>query len=183
MIRLELVTAVVATLVFSAACKPESARRADHAAKETLAEREDLHEAAARLGESPDVVDNATKVLHETGELVRAAQEFERRRAGRISALRAQFRVIASQPQMIGTMAAHLPLTDVARAAVNMKLVLLRGRLEEATNLIEGLEKVELDAWEQRDSEATEAMQRLDDARRDAWRTLERAPHIARSSS
>jgi hypothetical protein len=175
--------AAVATLIVSAACKPESARRADRAAKETLARREQLHAAAARLGTSSDVVGSAANVLHETGELARAAHEFELRRAARITALRAQLRVIASQPPLIGTMAAHLPLTDAARAAINDKLVRLESRVDEATNLIEGLENVYIDAWEQRDSEVTGAMQHLDDARKDAWHALERAPHITRSSS
>ena len=175
--------AVVVTLVASTACKPESARRADHAAKQTLAQRAELQAAAARIGEGSDIVESTSKVLHEAGELAQAAQEFETRRTARISALRAQLDVIASQPKMIGTMAKSLPLSDAGRSEVNAKLTQLHGQLDETSNMIDGLQQVEVDAWEQRDSEMTAAMQRLDDARKAAWRALQRAPRTTRSSS
>jgi len=177
------IAAAVVTLVASAGCKPESARRADRAAKEALAERDQLHEAARKLAETPDLVQGTAKVLQEAGELAQAAQKFEARRVARIDALRAQHAVVASQPKLIGTMAENLPLTDAARGAINEKMMRLQAALQETTNLIEGLETVELDGWGARDSEVTAAMHRLDDVRKDAWRALGRAPHIGRSSS
>jgi hypothetical protein len=158
---------LVAAAVFAAsACKPEPARRAD---------RVDVIEVAA--GDDTKIPTN------EPGELAQAAHAFDQRRAARIAAARGQFEVIASQPILIGTLARNLPLTDAARGQLNTKLVALQAKLDETSNLIEGLARVGIDAWEIRNTEMTAALHRLDEARRDAWRALEKAPHIDPSSS
>lgn len=166
--------AAVAAVFAAAACKPESAQRADRAARDVKAEQVDVIQ-AARAG--------SANLLRETGELSEAAQRFETQRAARIDALRAQYAVIASQPAMIGTMARELPITDGARGDINDKLHRLQMRLDEMQNLIEGLVRVPVDSWEQRDGDATTAMERLDDARREAWHSLEQAPHIGHNGS
>jgi len=159
-----------------AACKPESARRADRAAKDVVEQREDVVEATKRSA-------SVEEVLEEAGELVQAANAFEWQRSRRIMELRMEHDLTASQAGVIGVLARDLPITDAARGEINEKLSRLHSRLDEATNLIEGLARVGVDTWEQRDDAATEAMKRLRAARKDAWEALDDAPQIDRSAS
>lgn len=168
---------VVAAVFAATACKPESARRADRAAKDVVEQRDDLVKAAKNIADEPE------QVLAEVGQLAAAAEKFDKLKQARLAALRGQHSVIASQTLLIGTMARELPITDAARGDINEKLTRFQARLDEAQNLIEGLSRTMIDDWEQLDTAATDAMQRLDDARKAAWESLEDAPHIDHSAS
>lgn len=169
--------AIIAAALATKACKPESARRADRAAKDVVSQREDLVEAARQLPDQPGAV------LAEVGELATAAAEFERQRSRRLAALGSQYDVNATQASLVGVLARDLPITDAARGEVNERLTRLHARLTEAADLIEGLGMVHIDAWEERNTAVTEAMERLDDAATDAWEALEDAPQIDPSAS
>ena len=164
------------------ACKPESARRADRAAKDLVEKRNDLVEAAKQLPDKP-LAEGAQAVLAEAGELAQAAHDFEHQKSRRIATLVIARDLTATQSALIGVLARDTPITDAARGDVNEKLTRLQTRLDEASNLIEGLANVTIDAWEERNTAATDAMKRLDDARADAWEALEEAPHIDPNAS
>ena len=164
------------------ACKPESARRADRAAKDLVEQRDELVEAAKKLPDKP-LAQGAKEVLEEAGELARAAHEFEHQKSRRIAALFMARDLTATHAALIGVLARDTPITDAARGVVNEKLTRLQTRLDEASNLIEGLAHVTIDSWEDRNTAATDAMKRLDDARADAWEALEEAPQTDPNAS
>jgi hypothetical protein len=164
------------------ACKPESARRADRAAKDLVEKRVELVAAAKKLPDTP-LAEGAKAVLVEAGELARAAYEFEQQKSRRIAALFMARDLTATHAALIGVLARDSPITDAGRGEVNEKLTRLLRRLDETSNMIEGLEHVTIDAWEDRNAAATDAMKRLDDARTDAWEALEEAPHIDPNAS
>jgi len=164
-----------------AACKPESARRADRAAKEVVEQRDDVVEAARKIPDQP--VEATKAVLAEAGELVKAAHEFEHQKSRRLAALGFQLDTTGIRASLVAMLARDMPITDAARGEINEKLTRLDARLAEATNVIEGLSKVHIDGWHALDSEATEAMKRLADAANAAWDALEDAPHIAPGAS
>jgi hypothetical protein len=159
------------------ACKPESARRAEQAAGEVTEARERMRHARQRVNDLP----RASAVADESDHLVRATTEFERTKAERIQILRAQHEVIATQPKLIATMATNFPLTDAGRADVNERLTMFQRRLDEAADLIQGLEHVDATGWTERDEDVIAAMKRLEDARKDAWEALRDAPKGLRS--
>lgn len=164
------------------ACKPESARRADRAAKDLVEQREDLVAAAKKLPDKP-LAEGAKEVLEEAGELAEAAHAFEHQKSRRIATLMIAHDLTTTQAALIGVLARDTPITDAARGDVNEKLTRLHTRLDEASNLIEGLQHVTIDGWEDRNTAATDAMKRLDDARADAWEALEEAPHTDPNAS
>lgn len=181
MTRLALSAALVAAL-FASACKPESARRADRAARDLIEERDDVVKAAKQIGDKP-LGEVSANIAAETGKLARAAHEFEKQKSRRLAALHAILDVDASQAGIIGVLARDMPITDAARGDVNDKLTRFHMRLDEVQNLIEGLTTVAVDNWEQRNGECTDAMKRLANARSDAWEALEDAPQLDRSAS
>ena len=174
--------AIALALLAVVACKPESARRSDRAAKDLVEEREELVKAARELPDG-DVVKGTKAVLEEAGDLARAADRFERQKSRRLAALQLSHDLAASQTGLISVLARDMPITDAARGEINGKLTRLQMRLDEATNLIEGLMRVQLDGWEARNTDVTDAMKRLEDARKDAWDALEDAPKTDRSES
>jgi hypothetical protein len=168
------IRAALAIVIAFAGCKPESARRADRAAEEVLAERAQVKEAATT---APD------KVGVESKQLSAAAQQFTESKRIRIAALRGEHSVIATQVRLISTLSEYSRMTDSGRADINNKLSAFQMRLDEAKNQIEGLAGAPVDAWEQRDDAVREAMNALETARKAAWRSLDDAPRIHHNAS
>ena len=150
-----------------AGCQPETARKADRAAKDVIEEREDLRQTAR---DEPAQVGSASQELSD------AARRFAERKRIRIAALRGEHSVIGTQLKLISTLAEYFPLTDQGRAGVNNELTALQMRLDEAGNQIEGLVGVGAERWNERDDAVRDAMGKLDAARRSAWRALQDAP-------
>jgi hypothetical protein len=167
---------IVGLLLGAHACKPESARRADRAAQDLAEAREQA------IDEGPALAKPQT-VVTEAGKLAKAEAEFRARKALRIQVLRGEHSVIATQRLVIGTMATGFTLTDAGRADVNERLTAFKTSLGETQNLIDGLERVDADAWTERQDEATEAMTHLDDVRDAAWHTLDDALKAAHNAT
>jgi hypothetical protein len=163
----EVIEIVLAIAVAVAGCQPETARKADRAAKDVIEQRADLKQAAR---EEP------AQIGSESQELSDAARLFTERKRVRIAALRGEHSVIATQVKLISTMAEYFPLSDQGRADVNNKLTELQKRLDAAGNQIEGLAGVGAEQWSARDDAVRDAMDQLDAARRAAWRALQDAP-------
>lgn len=168
--------ALAALVVVFAACKPESARKVDHAAEELAEARE------RAIDEGPALAKPEAAVI-EAGRLAMAEQEFRSRRTLRIQVLRGEHSVIATQLLVVSTMARSFTLTDAARAEVNTKLTVFKNTLAETANLLEGLERVDANAWIERHDAATEAMTRLDDVRETTWHALDDALKASRSAT
>ena len=164
----------LAIAVVFAGCKPETARKAERAAKDVVEQRQDLKEAAKS---------DPTKAAAESRELSQAAQLFIERKRIRIAALRGEHSVIATQRNLIATMSEYFPLTDAGRAEINNKLSQFQMRLDEASNHIEGLDGTAADHWVERDDAVREMMEKLDAARKAAWRALQDAPRVHRTAS
>lgn len=165
--RREVIELLLAIAIVFAGCQPETARKAEQAAKEVVDGREELEQAAR---EAPAQIGSASQELSE------AARLFTERKQSRIAALRGEHSVIATQVKLISTMAEYFPLSDQGRADVNNKLTELQMRLDEAGNHIEGLTGVGAEQWSARDDAVRDAMDELDAARRAAWRALQDAP-------
>lgn len=175
MTRLSLIAFVVAAASAATACKPESARRADRAAKDVAEKREKLVEAAKEA--------KPAEVLAEAAELAKAAHKFELQKSRRLATLNASQDLYSTQAGVIGVLARDMKITDAARGAINLKLTSLQTSLDETANLIEGLTKVSIDTWETRNAAVTDAMERLDDSRQQTWGALEVAPLIDPNAS
>jgi hypothetical protein len=168
-------------LALVTACKPESARRADRAAKDVVEQREELAEAARKL---PDKgIEGTREVIEEAGELAKAVRELERQKSRRLVALHAAYDICATRAGVVAVLARDLPITDAARGEINEKLTRLDARLLEAADMIDGLGRVQIDEWEEQDDAVTGAMDRLEDAAADAWEALEDAPRIDPAAS
>lgn len=173
--RLTCIAALVAAMVAATACKPESARRADRAAKDVVEQRQALLKAAKAA--KPEAV------LAETGDLMRAAREFERQKSRRLAKLHATHDLVLSQDGILMVLASDMMITDAARSEINAKLTKLAAAVEETANLIDGLAHVPIDTWSERDEAVIGAMKRLEDSRSDAWDAVESAPQIDPSAS
>jgi hypothetical protein len=164
----------LAIAVAFAACKPETARKADRAAENLLEQRSDLKEAAKA---QPD------QVATESKELSDAVKLFAERKRIRIAALRGEHSVIATQLRLISTLTEYSQLTDAGRADINNKLSVFQRRLDEASNHIEGLSGASAEVWQERDDAVREVMTTLESARREAWKALDDAPRIHPNAS
>jgi len=182
---------LTAVLLAFGGCKSESARKADNAAKNVQAQRKDLDKAQAALNDErkeiaeqkKDMLDESKSIAKEGAELAKANSEFEFRRMARVNALRAELAVIATQPNLISTMAQNFALTDDGRAKVSEKLSVFQLRLDEARNQIEALIRVDAAQWTARHDAVRDAMKRVDAARDAAWDALDDAPRVARPAS
>ena len=161
---------LLAAVICLAACKSESSRKANNAADHVLEQREELTE-------------GSKEVAKESSELMKAEETFAFRRQARVQVLRATHSAVGTQPMLISMMSANFDLTDAGRAAINERLTTFQRRLDEAANLIQGLQGVDAAEWEVRDEAVSEAMQKLEDARQAAWGALEDAPRVDRSAS
>lgn len=170
MTRLACGAVLVAALIAADGCTRDSAERAEQAAEEVTAQRDDLERPQRDIAE-------------EQVELVEAESEFERTRALRIAVLRAEYEVIATQPMLISTMAKNFRLTDASRGEINEKLSVFQMRLDEAANFLLGLERADAEVWKERERAATKAMERLEEARKNAWDALDDAPKVDPSAS
>lgn len=168
--------ASAALLVAIAACKPESARKADRAA-------EQLAEARKRVLDEGPALATPRVAVTEAGRLAKAEQEFRSGRTLRIQVLHGEHSVTATQSLVVGAMAGSFALTDAARAEVNAKLTVFKNTLAETANLIEGLERVDANAWLERHDAVVEGMTRLDDVRRATWRALDDALKASRNAT
>jgi len=128
------------------------------------------------------VIEDQPNADKKSGDLATATDVFERSRDLSIQKLNGQRAVIASQPNLINTIAQSLPLTDAGRMVVNERVMLLQTRLDEAGNLISGLQTSTASDWKRRDDAVSDAMSRVEDARKDAWKALDDAPRTDRSS-
>lgn len=175
---------VAVGLIASQGCKSETARKADKAADRVLDKQADLRDEEKDVADKKvDEVEESKDVAKEASELAEAQSDFETRRAIRMNELRATHAVIASQPLLINTMAENFGLTDKGRTDVIDKLTVFQMRLDEAGNMIEGLQSATAADWKDRNDKASEAMERLDDARKDAWDTLEDADRLDNAST
>ena len=86
---------LAALLVAIAACKPESARKADFAAEE-------LAEARKRIRDEDTAPATPPAAVTEAGRLANADQAFRSRRTLRIQVLRGEHSVIATQSIVVG---------------------------------------------------------------------------------
>lgn len=161
--------ALAALLIFSAiGCKPESARRADHAAEQVIEKRKSVGKALIQ----PD------KFGEETAELAKAEQKFLARRQSRIDILRGKQSVIASQTMLISSLAQGFTISDLSRTDINVKLHAFQMQLDKTSNDIELLAVTGVDNWEPRDDAITVSMDKLDEVRRAAWHSLTAAPLV-----
>jgi hypothetical protein len=161
--------ALAALLLFYAiGCKPESARRADHAAKEVVGKRKSFGKAILQ----PD------KFAKETAELAVAERKFLARRKSRVDILHGKHSVIASQTVLISSLAQGFSISDVSRTDINVKLHAFQMQLDKTSNEIELLASTGVDHWEARDEAMTESMDHLDEVRRAAWQSLTAAPLV-----
>lgn len=153
--------ALAALLLFSAiGCKPESARRSDSAAKQVVEKRKHL------------------AVGMEVAALVEAEHAFLTRRKSRVTILRGQHSVVASQTSLISLLAQGFPITEASRADINVKLHAFQMQLDKTANDIEQLERVDAKAWQARDEAMIAEMDSLDELRRAAWHSLAAAPLV-----
>jgi hypothetical protein len=151
--------ALVALLLFCAiGCKPESARRSDVAAKQVIEKRKHL-----ALGK-------------EAAALAEAERTFLERRKSRVTILRGQHSVIASQTTLISLLAQGFPITEASRKDINAKLDAFQMQLDKTSNDIEQLQRVNAEAWQARDEALIAELDKLDELRRAAWHSLDEAP-------
>ncbi len=80
-------------------------------------------------------------------------------------------------------MARSFALTDEGRAEVNAKLTGLENTLVETASLIEGLERVDANAWVERHDAVIDATTRLDEVREATWRALDDALKARRNAT
>ena len=123
----------------------------------------------------------ADKLAKKSTEHRDARADFNLKRAERVSNLRAVEQVIAIQPQMITSLANAFPVVD--HFDLDDKLASFRMRVDDADQLIQGLQAASPGDFKDRDDAVSKAMDRLDDARKDAWKALKDAKHVERSSS
>jgi hypothetical protein len=122
--------------------------------------------------DTKDVVDETKDLSKEAVDVAKAKQTFDYRRQERVNQLHALHAVIASQPMLINAISPLTPLTDKARNDLSEKMQVFQMRLDEAGNLIQQLQVVHEDNFENRDDATNKAMDRLKDARSDAWKAL-----------
>ncbi|MDB4958689.1 MAG: hypothetical protein JWO36_6258 [Myxococcales bacterium] len=159
-----------------------AARDADKAADRVIDKQKDLTRKDDRDLAIADKKSSTSGDSAASQELADATAAFDARRRIRVTTLRTQHAVIATQPMLISTMVEAFPLTDRGRADVNEKLTIFQMRLDETGNLIQGLQAASPQDFKDRNDAASDAMNRLDDARKDAWKALEDAPRTDRSS-
>jgi len=191
--------ALVAGLAASAACNNDKTRKnAENAAEAVRDKADDLKDNSKDLAEtakdkSEDLADKSKDTIDDLGKDTKdvaknavetrdSQKEFEYQRMVRVQTLRAVHGIVASQPMLINAVAGSVPLVDTDRAKVNEKVLLIQMRLDESANLIQGLEGVDANNWEDRERETSNAMNRLEDARKDAWEALDDAKRLDRTS-
>ncbi|MBL0216023.1 MAG: YtxH domain-containing protein [Myxococcales bacterium] len=188
-----------ALLVAPAACnKDKTGKESDRAAErvndgtkdlrsqtrdvvETAKDRRDHLSEKAR-DNAGDIADEAKDVGEQAKKLGAAQGEFAHMRMVRLATLRGVHAVMAQQPMLIISFASGYPIVEADRAKVNEKLQIFQMRLDEAGNLIQGLEGVEAATWEQRHDDANKAMGRLEDSRAEAWKALHDAKRLEKTS-
>ncbi len=158
-------------LISTAACKPANQRRADRAA-----------DRAVHAMDNFDQANTPSSIVAKSFDIVSAVEQFELRRNARVDALSAQRSVIATQPELISTLADAAPLTTAGREAVDAKIQTLDLRLDDMANQLNELRSAGPDDWRMSDDATTAAMKQLDDARADAWQALQNAPRLDRQS-
>jgi hypothetical protein len=157
------------------ACNSDRAR-SDRAAGEVVQKRDEL-------GRVIDDTSAPTRELDQRStELAKAKLAFEGTRAVRLFGLRSERAMIAASPDMLETLAEHLPLTAASRRDVLARVATLRQRLDEVATQIDELQNATVARWPERDAAAAAAMQRLETARDEAWSSLRRAHRTDRSS-
>ncbi len=159
------------TLISTAACKPANQRQADRAADRAIHAMNNFDDAHGTHG-----------LVARSFNIVSAVDQFELRRTARVDALSAQRSVIATQPELISTLADAAPLTTAGREAVDAKVQTLDLRLDDMANELNELRSAQPDDWRTSDDVTTTAMTQLDEARADAWQTLQNAPRLASQS-
>lgn len=185
MTSLRNVALALALVAGAGACKQNDTKHdVDKAADKVNDKTDDLRDERKDLADKKvDEVEKSKDVVKKAGEAGNANADFEAKRDIRVRTLRAQLAVIATQPKVISTLAANFPITDAGRSDVNEKLTKFQMRLDEASNLVQGLQTVDASTFKDRDDAINDAMDKLDDARKDAWKALKDAPKAENPSS
>lgn len=181
-----LVTSLIATACDDRVAEQtdEAAERAVEAADHLRHERRELAvEVAERADDRSagrditdhvgDIAEQVKDVSREAGELAAAEQDFQNLRVLRISALRAEHSVAASQPLLIHVIAIEKPLPPVLRKRLDENLVIFRSRLAQTRAAIEKLQHVDAADWERRDDEVGRAMAGMFIARDASWQIID----------
>jgi hypothetical protein len=165
--------AIAVGLVSAVGCKAETERKSDRAAEKVLDKRDDVH----------DELSKDENLAKRSLELGTANAEFAQRKQDRLATLNAVYTIYAQQPNMISQFAAAEPLTDQGRMNVTDKVRVFQMRLDEAKNMISGMQALDATAWKDRDDAVTDQMKSVNDARSDAWDALRDAERITPPSS
>jgi hypothetical protein len=152
-------------------------KKSDKAADEVVDKQKDLDKQVDKDDKRADETHGKADAL------ARANARFNDRKEIRLIGLRSEQSMIAPQGDMIGSLAAQLPLTDDARKHVDEKLDALSQRLGEADAKITALQNATADEWKTRDDAAGEAMKNLETARDDAWHAFKKAKRTDGRSS
>jgi hypothetical protein len=163
MSKLIRIIAIIGLMVVPTACKSEeSARnRADRGSEQAGAN---------------SAAQESAKTDQKTAESTSSQADFERNRDARVTTLRVQRDLTASQTIVISALAAGLPLTGAGKADVNEKLQVLQTRLDDAGNAIQDLKTATADDFKAKDKYASDVIHRLNEARDAAWKALDEAP-------
>ena len=124
-----------------------------------------------------DIAEEVEDVSREAGRLAEAERDFENLRALRVSALRAEHSVAASQPLLILTIANETKLPRARRIRLDENLMIFRQRLAQTRQAIEELQTVTSADWERRDDELGRAMAGMFLARDASWQALDPDHH------
>lgn len=199
LIRFRTLFVAAAILIAPAACNEDKTiKGSDEAAAAVKKSADRLREEAREVSEvsadrrqdlSDKAGDNARDVADEAKDVGKGARklandehDFQYAKMVRVQTLRSVHAVIASQPMVMSSFAASLPIVESDRAMINEKMQILQMRLDEAGNQIETLNSISAESWEQRHDDVNKAMERLDDAREDAWKALDEAKRLDRTS-
>lgn len=123
-----------------------------------------------------EIADHVKDVAREAGRYAQAEQDFIHLRALRISSLRAEHSVVASQPLLIQAIAGVKTLTPELRTRLDENMAIFRQRLARTRDMIEQLQYASAADWERRDDEIGRAMAGLRLARDASWQALDEHP-------
>jgi hypothetical protein len=171
---------VIALGLVVAACRGDSASRADRAAGKVVDKTSDLQDLQQRRLQN--AAGDIKEVAKRARDVTEAHADFAESRLTRLDVLRVQHQIIASLPPLLGGLASIAPLTETGRADVNEKLQVLQMRLDETGNQIQELSQTDADGFRAKDDAVSGAMKRLEEARDAAFKALDDAPRVDRSS-
>jgi hypothetical protein len=170
MSKLTRILTTLALVAAPAACKSETARRADKAADHAADKTQAMNDQA--MEESKTVTDESAKTEEKGADVVKAKAAFESERDTRVQTLEQQRDLAASQVTIINALATGLPLAPDSKASVDDKVSTLQSKLDDAGNAIQDLKTSTADDFKAKEDHANDTMKSLDDARGSAWQAL-----------